>query len=419
MDVYAEDMGETMKNKDKKRFNLSLITVTILLICGIIYYTQHTPTNPTLNIVDAPDTINISESDFSNMDLFKLQLLAIAPEIQGQLAYVTGFSTYSSGRYMEVLGTQYSRPDTSQTYGCPADPYVQWHISCYYGCFGTTVNPGTRQGQVNIVLDWVSSHTIVVLGTNFYNGYKLEIEDWMLRHPNAKNIYIYASKSGGSGPDSHCYYIDANQLVLKCSDGTLYNSCSLTKPQCCINGQLINNASKCGCPHGYIPDGNNCLIITEPLILNPNLTTFFDAYPTFESDSVTTISVGKPYTTTLSLSFDIPIDNNYTAGIYEVKKAEWFIIDESNNILKESGWSNELSSSPFVYTATFTPTLDGKFYLIGLVIKQQYTYNTTGWSSIDSVENIEIHKIITYTPSIFERILDFLTSILSWFKGLL
>ena len=33
----------------------------------------------------------------------------------------------------------------------------------------------------------------------------------------------------------------------KCSDGTVYGKCSLSKPLYCSNGVLVNNCTKCGC----------------------------------------------------------------------------------------------------------------------------------------------------------------------------
>jgi len=40
-------------------------------------------------------------------------------------------------------------------------------------------------------------------------------------------------------------------FVNKCEDGTWYNHCALTKPLYCSQGELINNASECGCSYGY------------------------------------------------------------------------------------------------------------------------------------------------------------------------
>lgn len=35
---------------------------------------------------------------------------------------------------------------------------------------------------------------------------------------------------------------------IQCSEGTYYGECSVTKPQYCQNGQIINECKKCGCP---------------------------------------------------------------------------------------------------------------------------------------------------------------------------
>jgi len=41
-----------------------------------------------------------------------------------------------------------------------------------------------------------------------------------------------------------------SSLPQTCSDGTPAGSCSATKPKECMNGYLLNNATKCGCPVG-------------------------------------------------------------------------------------------------------------------------------------------------------------------------
>ncbi|VVB77646.1 Uncharacterised protein [uncultured archaeon] len=46
--------------------------------------------------------------------------------------------------------------------------------------------------------------------------------------------------------------------ILKCSDGTVYFSCSTTKPLYCLNGTLVNMPIKCGCNEGLIVAGNQC-----------------------------------------------------------------------------------------------------------------------------------------------------------------
>lgn len=46
-----------------------------------------------------------------------------------------------------------------------------------------------------------------------------------------------------------------------CSDGTAYNACStISKGKRCENGQLVDKASSCGCPSGnYLVSGESCI----------------------------------------------------------------------------------------------------------------------------------------------------------------
>jgi beta propeller repeat protein len=46
-------------------------------------------------------------------------------------------------------------------------------------------------------------------------------------------------------------YASNTSTFKNCSDGTNYNSCSITKPKYCSNGSLINNCSYCGCLANY------------------------------------------------------------------------------------------------------------------------------------------------------------------------
>lgn len=42
----------------------------------------------------------------------------------------------------------------------------------------------------------------------------------------------------------------ATCILAKCSDGTSAGACSATKPKECVQGVLLDNAAKCGCPSG-------------------------------------------------------------------------------------------------------------------------------------------------------------------------
>ncbi|MCX8174836.1 MAG: hypothetical protein N3E51_01380 [Candidatus Micrarchaeota archaeon] len=48
----------------------------------------------------------------------------------------------------------------------------------------------------------------------------------------------------------------ATCIRAKCSDGTAAGECSSTKPKQCVNGALVDNATKCGCPAGRKPSAN-------------------------------------------------------------------------------------------------------------------------------------------------------------------
>jgi hypothetical protein len=56
-------------------------------------------------------------------------------------------------------------------------------------------------------------------------------------------------------------FLEKNTVKEKdrmCGDGTLYNSCSLTKPYYCLDGKLIDLSYVCGCPDGFVKEGRDC-----------------------------------------------------------------------------------------------------------------------------------------------------------------
>jgi hypothetical protein len=52
----------------------------------------------------------------------------------------------------------------------------------------------------------------------------------------------------------------ACKKIDKCNDGTLVNGCSSSKPLYCENGNLVQNAGLCGCPEGYLINENVCVL---------------------------------------------------------------------------------------------------------------------------------------------------------------
>jgi len=54
-----------------------------------------------------------------------------------------------------------------------------------------------------------------------------------------------------------------SEKILRCQDGTVYDSCSNNKSFYCSDGNLVNSPIKCGCKDGLTVIGNNCKNATE------------------------------------------------------------------------------------------------------------------------------------------------------------
>src|SRR3989344_9240624 len=55
-----------------------------------------------------------------------------------------------------------------------------------------------------------------------------------------------------------------SEPIKKCSDGTLYNQCSITKPLYCKEGRLINKCFLCGCSDDKLCQDDGSCKIKEP-----------------------------------------------------------------------------------------------------------------------------------------------------------
>jgi len=75
--------------------------------------------------------------------------------------------------------------------------------------------------------------------------------------PVTKNIYAQEvtitstlTQLGYRKMKLFCWEKRWEALAKECNDGTVYESCSTTKPKYCNNGELLNNCGTCGCPTG-------------------------------------------------------------------------------------------------------------------------------------------------------------------------
>lgn len=136
-------------------------------------------------------------------------------------------------------------------------------------------------------------------------------------------------------------------------------------------------------------------------------------------ETVNTI-VNQPYSLQLGLLFTPP-DTNYADGSYEAKFGEWFIVDSNKKILYESGWSQELTNSPYAATVTFTPTTPGTYYLAVIIIKQSYTYVNGQWTMTESIETKELQQINANLPGVTKQspspLSNIFGSLTSWFNS--
>ncbi len=81
----------------------------------------------------------------------------------------------------------------------------------------------------------------------------------------------------GAGVDGCSTDLDCDLIILSCSDGTLYNSCSINKPYFCpkLGNPLQLKCSSCGCPAAYPycnPDQNCSAGIQSIWLFNANAT---------------------------------------------------------------------------------------------------------------------------------------------------
>ncbi|MFH1442554.1 MAG: hypothetical protein ABIG96_00815 [Candidatus Micrarchaeota archaeon] len=77
---------------------------------------------------------------------------------------------------------------------------------------------------------------------------------------NYENAGTYTVSAIASGTACSSANVKVNQNTAeKCSDGTQFGSCSISKPKYCDDGYLIDRASICGCPDGKVQSGEKCI----------------------------------------------------------------------------------------------------------------------------------------------------------------
>jgi len=137
--------------------------------------------------------------------------------------------------------------------------------------------------------------------------------------------------------------------------------------------------------------------------------------------STVNVPINQPYSTTMSLAFGAP-DTVYGDGSYTAKFGQWIVVDSNKNLKYESGWTNELIASPYTVTTTYTPTSAGKYFLVGLINKQTYTWNGAQWLMTEVIETKEVQELVVGLPNVPVTkpvgISFYLNDLFGWLKGL-
>jgi len=71
--------------------------------------------------------------------------------------------------------------------------------------------------------------------------------------------FIKFNNSNSSNSSNSSISSNKSLATTKCSDGTLEETCSKTKPMYCYNGNLVKKAYDCGCPSGYSREFQDCV----------------------------------------------------------------------------------------------------------------------------------------------------------------
>lgn len=137
------------------------------------------------------------------------------------------------------------------------------------------INNNPEKSADKVLVIWNSTAPVSApLKPNFYNTFtfKYPVPGTRL----SSGTYVYTAKADADNVISESN--EDNNVLTKsftvtsatqpttqqtCTDGTLNNQCSTTKPKFCNNGQLVDRASQCGCGFRQVAVGDNCVPTCE------------------------------------------------------------------------------------------------------------------------------------------------------------
>ena len=118
-------------------------------------------------------------------------------------------------------------------------------------------NPTIAYGS-QATLSWTSSNADSCAASGSWSGSK-SLSGSELTPPvtSTQTYTLTCTGAGGVAVDSAVVNVAGT-----CIDGTAYSACSVTKPKYCDAGTLVDKASVCGCPSGYVASGDSCVLPT-------------------------------------------------------------------------------------------------------------------------------------------------------------
>jgi len=136
----------------------------------------------------------------------------------------------------------------------PANGYSTNLTSITFNCSATDDKRLTNISLYTNISSWSSINSTTCSGTTCSLPYtKTSIPVGTYRW----NCLAYDNSSQSDWGDAN-YTFTIYNSSLQCSDGTLYEECSSTKPLYCDNGNLVNKCSLCNCSSGTCQSDESC-----------------------------------------------------------------------------------------------------------------------------------------------------------------
>ncbi len=134
---------------------------------------------------------------------------------------------------------------------------------------------GDREVEVNNSFNFTISaidpdgddltYSVINLPANASFNLSTRTFSWYATNSGSYDVTFFVVDNGTPQlNDSEQITLLITEPELTCSDGTPYDQCSTDRPEYCLDGELVNRASICGCPSGRTADGNSCVRPSTP-----------------------------------------------------------------------------------------------------------------------------------------------------------